>query len=60
MLKNILSVNGVLKLNKNEQKTVHGGISPECAASSPTGCFSGPFYCNIYGLPICYPIDEEA
>ncbi len=60
MLENILNINGVDKLNKNYQKTINGGTLSGCPTVFPTGCFAGaPFYCNIYNLPICGPIDLE-
>ncbi|WP_299210923.1 hypothetical protein [uncultured Aquimarina sp.] len=60
MLKNILKENGVQELNKNAQKTINGGTLPECPTFFPNGCFAGaPFYCNIHGLPICGPQDQE-
>ncbi|WP_405207735.1 hypothetical protein [Aquimarina sp. LLG6339-5] len=60
MLHNILKLKGVQELNKNTQKTVHGGTLPACPTFFPRGCFAGaPFYCNIHGLPLCDPQDEE-
>ncbi|EZH73141.1 hypothetical protein ATO12_19230 [Aquimarina atlantica] len=59
MLQNILNLAGVNQLNKTKQLELKGGLPPECPAAFPTGCFSGPFYCNIYNLPICSPIDLE-
>lgn len=57
MLENILNLADVSLLNKEEQKKLKGGTPPECAISFPTGCFTGPFYCNIHNLPVCDPID---
>ncbi|MBQ0735983.1 hypothetical protein [Aquimarina celericrescens] len=57
MLYNILNLEGVHSLRKSDQILLNGGTPPECAPSSPTGCFTGPFYCNIHHLPICDPID---
>ncbi|AXT58474.1 hypothetical protein D1815_22955 [Aquimarina sp. AD1] len=60
MLKNILNVNGVSLINKDKQQSIKGGYLPECPTFFPGGCFAGaPFYCNIHGLPLCDPQDEE-
>ncbi|TSE06815.1 MULTISPECIES: hypothetical protein [Aquimarina] len=60
MLQNILNLKGINSIKKNVQKQINGGLPPECGAGPSTGCFSGPFYCNIHGLPICNPLDHEA
>ncbi len=57
MLKKISNLEGVHLLEKSNQKQINGGLSPGCPVPIPGGCFSGPFYCNIYGLPICKPLD---
>ncbi|WGH76128.1 hypothetical protein P8625_02880 [Tenacibaculum tangerinum] len=60
MLKNILNLGTTL--NKTEQLSINGGnTDPECPTPNPAlGCYTGgPFYCNIHGLPICVPLDEN-
>ncbi|WP_298427011.1 hypothetical protein [uncultured Kordia sp.] len=59
MLKNISVLEGVRLLKKANQKNIHGGLSPGCPVQHNTGCFSGPFYCNIHNLPICSPLDSN-
>lgn len=59
MLKTISKLKGVRLLKKTSQKHINGGFGPECPVYHPTGCFSGPFYCNIYNLPICNPLDAN-
>ncbi|PCH51914.1 MAG: hypothetical protein COC22_04940 [Flavobacteriaceae bacterium] len=45
-------------LSKAEQKEINGGLGPECPVSDPSlGCYTGPFYCNTFGLPICTKYD---
>lgn len=58
MLKKISNLEGVHLLEKSSQKQINGGLPPECPVHHPNGCFTGPFYCNIHGLPICKPLDE--
>jgi hypothetical protein len=38
MLKNILKLDGAQQLSKNEQKTIIGGITKECANAYSNGC----------------------
>ncbi len=58
MLQNVLNLKGVNSINKKEQITINGGhLPPECGEGSyEGGCFTGPFYCNIHGLPVCPPL----
>jgi hypothetical protein len=37
MLQNILKLKGVQELTKNEQKSINGGITQECANAISTG-----------------------
>ncbi|CAM1344324.1 hypothetical protein [Tenacibaculum amylolyticum] len=60
MLYNILNTKNVQLLDVKAQKSINGGSLAECPTFFPLGCFSGPFYCNTQGLPICPPVDEEA
>ncbi|MBW1298851.1 hypothetical protein [Aquimarina litoralis] len=60
MLQNILKSKGAIVLHKNEQKQINGGLSPICPLPKPGDtCYSGPFFCNTFGLPICNLIDLE-
>lgn len=38
MLKNILKLDGAQQLSKNEQKTINGGITQQCANAIASGC----------------------
>ncbi len=38
MLKNILNLDGAQPLSKNEQKSINGGITKECADAYSNGC----------------------
>ncbi len=59
MLKNILNLEGVKKLNKNEQKSLEGGRTPNgpcfykngqcCDTSSPNGVFCEAGRCGQWG-----------
>ncbi len=57
MLRNISNLGSVL--NTSEQKSIHGGLNPGCPVNTNPHCFSGPFYCNVFNLPICSPLDEN-
>jgi len=45
MLKNILKLNGVLELNKVEQKSVNGGNSKAIACTSDAQCEATGDFC---------------
>jgi len=58
-MKKLANLNGVKALGRMEQKSINGGHPlAECSTGGGDGCFSGPYYCNIFGLPICSPLDE--
>lgn len=57
MLKSISSLGTAL--NKTEQQFINGGLNPGCPVNTNLNCFSGPFYCNVFNLPICNPLDEN-
>ncbi len=38
MLKNILNLNGAQEISKNEQKSINGGITKQCADAVANGC----------------------
>jgi hypothetical protein len=47
MLKNILKLKGVQKLDKNEQKSINGGLPCGCPGTHPFGTY------RTTGCPTC-------
>ncbi len=58
-MKKLTNLKGAKTLSKKEQQNISGGWDP-CPIPDPSlGCYTGPFYCNTGGLPICNPLDSE-
>ncbi len=59
MLKKILDLKGAKKLSSKELKSISGGMfDPNCPVQDNDSCFTGPYWCNYSGLPICVPMNH--
>jgi hypothetical protein len=53
MLKNILNLNGVQLLNKNEQKSIHGGTDNDCNPPIPSTEYGKCKVGNCWRIYLC-------